>query len=72
MLSDGRESSFLVECCLWGLLTVKRVHFRSYECLKYHYFLAALAKLRATMAAEAVTPAMPIKDAAAKVIKCFM
>ena len=44
----------------------------SNECLKYHYFLAASAKLRATMAAEAVTPAIPIRDAAAKVIKCFM
>lgn len=37
-----------------------------------NYFFAAVSILRATIAAEAVTPAIPIKEAAAKVNKFFI
>ena len=37
-----------------------------------NYFFAAVSILRATIAAEAVMPAIPIKEAAAKVNKFFI
>lgn len=37
-----------------------------------NYFFAAVSILRATIAAEAVTPAIPIKEAATKVNKFFI
>ena len=37
-----------------------------------NYFFAAVSILRATIEAEAVTPAIPIKEAAAKVNKFFI
>ena len=37
-----------------------------------NYFFAAVSILRATIEAEAITPAIPIKEAAAKVNKFFI
>ena len=60
-LRRGREG------CLWGL--GKRLKY--FVCFQIIFF-AAVSILRTTIEAEAVTPAIPIKEAAAKVNKFFI
>ena len=53
-----------VVCGVWEAFKIFR--------LFSNYFFAAVSILRATIEAEAITPAIPIKEAAAKVNKFFI
>ena len=65
MIAESRSAlAGRVVCGVWEAFKIFR--------LFSNYFFAAVSILRATIAAEAGTPAIPIKEAAAKVNKFFI